>query len=117
MGYMALADDLRRGYARGGYEGDLRAWLKGVKKQPEFPFKWVETYVYTELHDYDQAFAQLPNLPPDWLNTAYSDAAEGFYGDVRIGPTLVTLRIDPMWDPLHSDPRFDELVRKVGFPQ
>ena len=51
MGYMALADDLRRGYARGGYEGALREWLKGVKKQPEFPFKWVETYVYTELHD------------------------------------------------------------------
>ena len=117
MGYEALADDLRRGYAEGGYEVALRAWLKGVKKQPEFPFKWVETYVYTELHDYDQAFAQLPKLPPDWLNTAYSDAAEGFYNDVRIAPTLVTLRIEPMWDPLHSDPRFDELVRKLGFPQ
>lgn len=51
------------------------------------------------------------------MNTAYSDGAEGFYSDVRIAPTLVTVRIEPMWDPLHSDPRFDELVRRVHFPQ
>ena len=61
MGYMALADDLRRGYARGGYEGALREWLKGVKKQPEFPFKWVETYVYTELHTRIRLSHNCPN--------------------------------------------------------
>lgn len=116
MGYTNLADDLRRSYSRGGYEGALREWLK--KRDPSFPFKWVDTYAYTELRDYDQAFARLPKTfdPSDWGNTAFSDANAGNYGDSRLTPTLVTLRIEPMWDPLHSDPRFDQLVRSLGFP-
>jgi TolB-like protein/tetratricopeptide (TPR) repeat protein len=116
MGYRNLAEDLRRGYSRGGYEGALQAWLR--KRDPSFPFKWVDTYAYTELGDYDQAFARLPKTDPsDWGNTAYSDANAGNYGDSLLTPTLVTLRTEPMWDPLHSDPRFDQLVRSLGFPQ
>ncbi|HMK21118.1 MAG TPA: hypothetical protein VK466_02220, partial [Terriglobales bacterium] len=115
MGYVSLAEDLHRGYARGGYEAALREWLKGVKKQPKFPFPWLETYVYTELGDFDQAFARLPKLyePWDWGEVGWHRWEPS--GAVH-EPTLVTLRMDPMWDPLHSDPRFDELVRKVGFP-
>lgn len=32
-------------------------------------------------------------------------------------PNLVTLRIEPMRDRLRSDPRFEELVRGMHFPQ
>src|SRR5262249_8196903 len=54
MGYMSMAEHLRRGFLRGGYEGALQAWLETDRKN--FPFKWVDAYVYTELGDYDQAF-------------------------------------------------------------
>jgi TolB-like protein/DNA-binding winged helix-turn-helix (wHTH) protein len=113
MGYKDLAENLRRGYARGGYEGALREFLKGEQKRPNFPFKWLDIYAFTELGDYDQAFARLPKLDPDWNNVAFGT---GGGNGAAVIPTLVTLRIEPMWDPLHSDPRFDELVRKVGFP-
>jgi tetratricopeptide (TPR) repeat protein len=42
-----------------------------------------------------------------WLDLA---AAEG-------APWLLHLRVDPAFDPIRSDPRFTELVRRVGFPE
>jgi TolB-like protein/DNA-binding winged helix-turn-helix (wHTH) protein len=111
FGYDGLAEDLRRGYARGGYQGALREWLKGVQKQkPDLPFHWVAAYVHTELGDRDAALAWLPKIKdePQWQVVAIDDA--------RVEPNLVTLRIEPMWDPLRSDPRFKDLVRRVGLP-
>jgi TolB-like protein/DNA-binding winged helix-turn-helix (wHTH) protein len=107
MGFDNLAEDLHRGYARGGYQGALREWLKGVQKQPDFSFHWVAAYVHSELGDRDAALAWLPRM---------KDETNWFGGDARVEPNLVTLRIEPMWDPLRSDPRFEDLVRSVKFP-
>jgi len=109
-GYDNLAEDLRRGYARGGYREALREWLDAVQKEkPEFPFHWVAAYAHVELEERDAAFAWLPKMEPLYDVVAWQDA--------NVFPNLVTLRIEPMWDPLHSDPRFDQLVRQVGFPK
>jgi hypothetical protein len=32
-------------------------------------------------------------------------------------PQITYLLLDPFMDPLRSDPRYDALVRRVGFPQ
>jgi len=113
MGFDGWAEEMRRGYLEGGYDGALRAYLRGVKAHPDWVFHWVETYAYTELGEYDQAFARLPRLnkdqPAAWQ---WTEAPEG----LRVEPSLATLRIEPMWDPLHADPRFDRLVRRVNFP-
>jgi len=53
-----------------------------------------ETYVL--LGDKDQAF--------HWLERAYSEHDD----------EMVTLKIDTVWDPLRSDPRFKDLLRRVG---
>jgi tetratricopeptide (TPR) repeat protein len=109
-GYDALSEDLRRGYKRGGYQAALREWLRGVQRhKPEFPFPWVTAYVHTELGERDLALAWLPNMEPDWEPVVSQQA--------NVFPNLVTLRTEPMWDPLRSDPRFEELIRHVGFPQ
>ena len=55
-------------------------------------------YVYIGLGDRDQAFA--------WLEKAYEEQSN----------FLAYLRVVPVADPLRSDPRFDELVRRVGPP-
>ena len=59
---------------------------------------WIAT-LYADLGDKDQAFR--------WLNTAYRERDS----------QLVNLKTDFLLDPLHSDPRFAELVHKVGLPQ
>jgi len=54
--------------------------------------------VYAGLDDQDQAFS--------WLEKAYE---ERFY-------RLAYLKVEPLWDPLRSDPRFADLLRRVGIP-
>jgi len=44
----------------------------------------------------------------DWFERAYRD---------RSGPEIVGIKVDPMLDPLHGDPRFEALVQKVLAPK
>ena len=55
--------------------------------------------LFADLGDKDQAFR--------WLNTAYQERDTWLEG----------LKTDFQLDALRSDPRFSELVRKVGLPQ
>jgi TolB-like protein len=54
--------------------------------------------VYTGLGQKDQAFA--------WLQKAFENHDRG----------LIFLKVDPPMDPLRSDPRFDQLMVRVGLP-
>jgi serine/threonine protein kinase/Flp pilus assembly protein TadD len=54
--------------------------------------------IYVGLEDKDQAFT--------WLEKAYKERSR-----------LPLLKIDPIWDPLRADPRFKELLRRIGLPQ
>jgi serine/threonine protein kinase/thioredoxin-like negative regulator of GroEL len=56
--------------------------------------------VHLGLGDKDQAFA--------WLEKCLRE---------RDYPFLSTLKLDPIWDPLRSDPRFADLLRRIGLPQ
>ena len=51
---------------------------------------------YVGMDDKDEAFA--------WLQKAYLEHS----------PVLTALRVDPIYDPLRSDPRFQDLLRRVG---
>ena len=65
--------------------------------------KYVSPYflalVYVGLGDKNQAFAQ--------LDQAYQERH----------PYLVLIKVEPVFDALHSDPRFDDLLRRIGVPQ
>ena len=54
--------------------------------------------VYVVLGDKEQAF--------EWLDKAYQDDSAW----------LVWLKVDPVMDPLRSDPRFQKLLRRMNFP-
>ncbi len=69
--------------------------LEAASKQrytPAFSF----AVVYAGLGEKDQAFT--------WLEKAYEERAS------RLG----YLKVEPLWDPLRSDPRFAELLRRIG---
>jgi TolB-like protein/predicted Ser/Thr protein kinase len=94
---------LEGGFRSGGWPGAVRkgieVWLAQCKANTGYVSTFEIAQFYAELGDKDHAF--------EWLNTAYQER------DIR----LVTLPADPWIDPLRSDPRYAELVRKIGFPQ
>ncbi len=71
--------------------------LKAASKQSFVPALFV-ALVYAGLEDKDQAFA--------WLEKAYEERYN----------RLAYLKVEALWDPLRSDPRFADLLRRVGIP-
>ena len=71
--------------------------LKAASKESFVPALFV-ALVYAGLEDKDQAFT--------WLEKAYEERFN----------RLAYLKVDALWDPLRSDPRFADLLRRVGIP-
>jgi len=87
-------------YARAGNKFEAQKRIEELKqlRKRRFVDPWAIGLVYVGLGDNDQAFA--------WFDRA-----------VEEGSTyVVRLKVDPSYDPLRSDPRFAELLRRVGFP-
>jgi len=99
------ASGMEQGFRSGGWKGALRKSIETLQAQREtqpssaYGSACRIANAYAELGDKDQAFR--------WLNTAYQEHDEGLMG----------LKTDYYLDPVRSDPRFAELVRKVGLPQ
>ncbi|HJZ66610.1 MAG TPA: protein kinase [Blastocatellia bacterium] len=72
--------------------------LKEASKQ-RYTAAYGFAVLYTGLGERDQAF--------QWLERSYQDRAND----------LINLKIDPLLDNLRSDPRFADLVRRVGLSQ
>jgi len=92
-----LAQILKNRSAKGNYEAALREWITTVDKlsnQADIP-PFLPAFVYSNLGDNDQAFA--------WLNKAYQ----------KRNWCVLDLKNDPIWDPIRSDPRFSELLKRV----
>src|SRR5438309_1380051 len=96
-----FASAMEQGFRSGGWKGAL---TKGIEaRQTQRKTGYASAYqiaiLYADLGDKNKAFR--------WLNTAYQERDTYLYGS----------RTDFLLDPLRSDPRFAELVRKVGLPQ
>jgi len=58
---------------------------------------WI-ALVYTGLGDKDKAF--------EWLENAYNERNHW----------LIWIKVEPRFDSLRSDPRFTDLLRRIGLP-
>ena len=96
-----FASAMEQGFHSGGWKGALTRGIELRQAERETGYKSACEIAdfYAELGNKDQAFR--------WLNTAYQER------DVR----LLGLKTTFLLDPIRSDPRFAELVRKVGLPQ
>ncbi len=72
--------------------------LKELSKQG-YITGYLTALIYTGLGEKDQAF--------EWLEKAY---------EARDGGGTWSLKANPLWDPLRSDPRFADLLRRFRFP-
>jgi serine/threonine protein kinase len=96
-----FASTLEEAFRSAGWKGALAksVEMQQAQRKTSYSSAFGIADLYAELGDKDQAFR--------WLNTAYQER------DL----SLVGLKTDYKLDPIRSDPRFAELVRKVGLPQ
>jgi tetratricopeptide (TPR) repeat protein len=96
-----LASAMEQGFRSAGWNGALRKGIEAslVQRKTGSSSAYGIAQLYAELGEKDQAF--------QWLNTALQEHDDG----------LVALKTDFSFDPIRSDPRFAELVRKVGLLQ
>jgi len=87
----------RDSFAKGGWQGFLRALVTAFEHSQANPYGLAIAYV--ELGEKDKALAALEEV--------YA-AHSNFLG---------YLKIDPQLNPLRDDPRFTALLKKSGFPQ
>jgi TolB-like protein/Tfp pilus assembly protein PilF len=90
---------IRATFARDGWLGFLRLVTAENSALKDINNNWVVAKAYVDLGDKDKAFAE--------LNKAY---------EKRLS-SLCWLKIEPQMDPLRSDPRYTDLLRKMNFPE
>jgi serine/threonine-protein kinase len=89
-------------YAQAGRKTEalkMVAEVDELEKQGRYLYHFTRAGVYAELGDKEQAFK--------WLEKAYGARS----------PAMVDLKGAPSLDKIRDDPRFNDLVRRVGLPQ
>lgn len=96
-----FAAALEQGFRSGGWKGALAHAVQVLQAQRKTHYysPYLIARLFADLGDKEQAF--------QWLDTAYREHDW----------LLIGLNTQFQLDPLRSDPRFAELVRKVGLPQ
>jgi hypothetical protein len=91
---------MEQGFRSAGWKSALTKGIETRQAQRKIGYSsaYVIATLYADVGDKDQAFR--------WLNTAYRERDWW----------LEHLKTDFLLDPIRSDPRFAELVRKVGLP-
>jgi tetratricopeptide (TPR) repeat protein len=91
--------DLGHAYGRAGERDKALKALEELKQlsQREHVAPGAFAFIYTGLGDKDQAF--------EWLDKAYEERDTAWFPMIRV---------NPMSDPLRSDPRFQDLIRRLG---
>ena len=91
--------NLARAYAASGKRSEAIRLLSGLQKRsnPTYSYGSEIATIYASLGDRDQAM--------NWLEKAYEE---------RFNPGVL---LRPGFDPLRSDPRFEDLVHRIGLPR
>jgi len=98
--YQELAATVGLEYERSGFQQALKVYAKQLEEvyfHTAYIPDWYIASIYGFAGDKDRTFA--------WLEKAYK-ARDG----------VDSLAADPQWDPLRSDPRFKDLLWRVGLP-
>ena len=94
----AVVGLLVNAYAQAGRSRDALRLLDELKRRRQTEYVPAAAFVlaYLGLSDYDEAFV--------WLEQAYKEQSYA----------LQTLKVLPLFDPIRTDPRFIDLLHRVG---
>ena len=83
-----------------GYQRSMQLWIERLREASnrEYVSPMTMAIAYTRLGKAEQVIA--------WLEEAYRQRAPGLGG----------LKVDPLFDSLRSNPRFQDLLRRMNFP-
>jgi len=107
FGLRESAGKVRQAFAVFGYRGAMRKWAVELEhlhatNQVFVPLNMAQAYA--AVGDQDRAFY--------WLEQAYK-----YRGHGTVGVAMIFLNRDPGLEPLRSDPRYTDLLRRVGLPR
>ena len=87
--------------AKSGKQAEARAEIEGLLKlsTERYVPPYSIAFIYNGLDERDKALA--------WLERGYEQR----------DPKMVFLKVEPKWNNLRNDPHFQDLLRRVGFPQ
>jgi tetratricopeptide (TPR) repeat protein len=95
----SLLGQLGHAYAAAGRRGEARRILERLKKQSRpLYLSYPIAEIYLGLGDEDQALTR--------LEQAHKERSAW----------MIYIRVEPKWDPLRRDPRFQDLLRRMNFP-
>ena len=95
-GFGEIGDSMRKGFATEGWQGYLRVVIK--QRSDVYIARFNVAGGYLALGDTEEAFNQ--------LNRSF---------ELR-EPSLAGLKVDPRFDGIRDDPRYHELLKKIGLP-
>jgi TolB-like protein/DNA-binding winged helix-turn-helix (wHTH) protein/Flp pilus assembly protein TadD len=121
------------GLAKRDYPAAISEFLAVTQADPEEPDGWAcLVYAYAQGGKVTEASASLAKLeqlsgrryvPPFWMAVAWTglgdhDKAIHFLNEAyRLrSSNLATIQADPLFDPLHPDPGFQELLHEIALP-
>jgi serine/threonine protein kinase/Flp pilus assembly protein TadD len=91
-----LSDALKAGGPKGYWSKILEFTMQDMKKGESVP-AFVLARIYSELGQRDEAFK--------WLQKSFENKETD----------LVYIKVSPIWDKLRDDPRFADMLRRLGF--
>jgi len=101
VGIPDAAEALARGYAQAGYPTAMSLAAETLAARSNLayvPPEWIAE-LYAHAGDKERAL--------EWLEKAYQDR----------NIAMVFLSVNPTWDSLRDDPRFQDLLRRMNFPE
>jgi serine/threonine protein kinase/Tfp pilus assembly protein PilF len=92
-----LAASIEEDFAKSGYKGVLGSWLEGLTE--------ISKYGYVSPYSIAQAYARMGEKEKtfEWLRKAFEEHDSG----------LVSVAVEPIFEPVRSDPRFKDLLKRM----
>jgi tetratricopeptide (TPR) repeat protein len=89
---------MRNAFRTAGMKGFWRKEIEFLLREHSLNVLWIAG-VYAQINEKDKAF--------EILEKQYENH----------DPNLTALKESPYFDPLHDDPRYQDLIRRIGFPE